>query len=198
MIKPFSQACANNSNAILTQLQRLLKNTDSVLEIGSGSGQHAVYFSESLPHLNWQTSDIEENHAGIHLWIDDCKSQNCLRPLSLDVDDDVWTDTQYPSVFTANTLHILSWSQVESLFQGLPNVMKNNGLFVAYGPFNYDGQYTSESNARFDQWLQASNAHQGIRDIERVNRLAEDHGLSWEEDIAMPANNRLQVWRYSA
>jgi len=208
MLKPFSQACENNSGAILAQLQRLLKNAHSVLEIGSGTGQHAVYFSESLPQLYWQTSDVSENHQGINLWLDDYEGENCLRPILIDVEQAEWrgddqgkksdqlNSQKYNAVFTANTLHIMSWLQVEYLFHGLTDVLDDGALFIVYGPFNYEGRYTSDSNAQFDQWLQSANPQRGIRDIEKVNKLANDIGLIWQEDIEMPANNRLQVWRY--
>lgn len=195
MLKPFSQSCINNRSAILEHLQRLLYNCKSVLEIGSGTGQHAVYFTHHMPHIDWQTSDLEENHKGIISWLDDASQPNCLLPIELDVANPQWPDKKYDVIFTANTLHICSWQQVTLLFQHLPQSLKQKGLFIVYGPFNYEGNYTSESNERFDQYLQASNPEKGIRDIEKINKLAIDNGLALLEDQAMPANNRLLVFK---
>ena len=159
MNKPFSQACANNSQFICEKLQVLLAQSHCVLEIGSGTGQHAVYFSHHLPHVLWQTSDLAQNNAGIIQWIDDEGSDNCLPPVELNVVQPDWSsvlttcDKHVDVIFTANTLHIMSPLLVEKCFQGVGNILPENGLFIVYGPFKYDGCYTSESNAQFDQWL---------------------------------------------
>jgi cyclopropane fatty-acyl-phospholipid synthase-like methyltransferase len=195
MLKPFSQACINNRDAILHQLQRLLLDSQWVLEVGSGTGQHAVYFSHALPHLNWQTSDLEENHQGINEWIDDAPQENCLKPLVLDVANPAWPSKQYDAIFTANTCHICSWPKVELFFQHATQSLKPNAYLIVYGPFKYAGEYTSESNARFDQFLKATNYERGIRDIEKLTKLARDNGLALEEDQLMPANNRLLVFK---
>jgi cyclopropane fatty-acyl-phospholipid synthase-like methyltransferase len=196
MIKPFSQACANNGPFILSELNRLLQPSDTVLEIGSGTGQHAVLFAQSLPEVRWQCSDLEENHQGINLWLEEAGLDNLLKPLTLDVDQHSVDPGRYEAIFMANTLHIMSIQSVENCFQGVAqNASKENGLLIVYGPFNYGGEYTSESNARFDQWLKAADVERGIRDFEWVNKMAEDAGFAFEEDIEMPANNRLIVWR---
>ncbi|MFT5420357.1 MAG: cyclopropane fatty-acyl-phospholipid synthase-like methyltransferase [Candidatus Endobugula sp.] len=195
MLKPFSQACINNRDAILHQLQRLLVDSQWILEVGSGTGQHAVYFSHALPHLNWQTSDLEENHQGINEWVDEAPHKNCLKPLVLDVTNPVWPSKQYDAVFTANTLHICSWQQVELFFQHATQSLKPNGYLIVYGPFKYAGEYTSESNARFDQFLKATHPGRGIRDIEKLTKLAIGNSLALVEDQAMPANNRLLVFK---
>ncbi|MFT6387364.1 MAG: cyclopropane fatty-acyl-phospholipid synthase-like methyltransferase [Cellvibrionaceae bacterium] len=198
MLKPFSQACENNAPSILVQLTRLLSGSTSVLEIGSGTGQHAVFFGKALPHLEWQASDLIENHEGICLWLDEADVQNVLSPIEFDVgeahDED---DEHYDVIFMSNTLHILSWKQVKLCFSEVRNAINDKGLLVVYGPFNYNGKFTSESNVRFDQWLKAANSERGIRDFERVNKLAKDNGFIFEEDNAMPANNRLLVWRFT-
>jgi len=196
MLKPFSQACINNRDFILEQLRPLLSEAESVLEVGSGTGQHAVYFSDRLPAITWQTSDLEENHKGINAWIAETGTKNCLMPVTLNVADEQWLPQVFDVVFTANSLHIMSWVHVTHFFQKAHRVLSPNGLLITYGPFNYNGSYTSESNERFDQFLQASNPEKGIRDIEKINKLAVDNSLQPIADHAMPANNRLLVWQY--
>ncbi|MGH1484701.1 MAG: DUF938 domain-containing protein [Cellvibrionaceae bacterium] len=196
MIKPFSQACENNSIPILNQLSRLLADSQTVLEVGSGTGQHAVYFAESLPHVVWQTSDLKENHEGINLWIAESGLDNILPPLIFDVAEKGNNDNTYDAIFMANTLHIMSESVVRKCIKKASKYINENGFLITYGPFNYEGQFTSESNARFDQWLKAADIGRGIRDFEWVNKLAEDRGFTFEEDHPMPANNRLLVWRF--
>lgn len=194
---PSSPACENNKRPILHILERVFKDCASVLEIGSGTGQHAVYLASRLaPHLVWQTSDLAENHPGIKAWIEAFPSDNVRAPLTLDVDQPVWPVARpVDAVFTANSCHIMAWSSVENMFRRLPEILSENGLLAIYGPFNYNDEYTSESNARFDVWLKERAAHQGIRDFEAINTLAEQAGLEFLEDNAMPVNNRLLVWR---
>jgi cyclopropane fatty-acyl-phospholipid synthase-like methyltransferase len=195
MIKPYSTACANNSDAILNELSRLLIQTKTVLEIGSGTGQHAVHFASHLKHLIWQTSDRVDNHQGINCWVDESTLNNLLAPIVFDVTQDAVLDTSYDAIFMANTLHIMSWSVVGQCIKKASSYLTTNGLLIVYGPFNYKGEFTSTSNQQFDQHLKASNAECGIRDFEKINRLAGDAGLCLKEDKAMPANNRLLVWQ---
>lgn len=195
MGKPFSQACENNKRPILEILQRRLGDVSSVLEIGSGTGQHAVFFAEQLPHLQWRTSDLVENHAAIRQWIDDAKLPNVLAPVALDVTEPHWPIGPVPAVFSANTAHIMAWPVVQAFLQGVGRVLAPGGLFLLYGPFNYEGGYTSESNARFDEWLAQRDPESAIRHFEDVERESRTAGLSLVEDVAMPANNRLLVWR---
>ena len=197
MIKPFSQACENNSSAILAHLSRLLTNTHSLLEIGSGTGQHGVYFAEGLPHLRWQTSDLIDNHPGIQAWIDDANLTNLLPPLAVDMAKKPALTQTYDAIFMANTLHIMSAKTVKRCLQALPNYLNQGGLLVVYGPFNYCGEFTSDSNARFDQWLKAADSERGIRDFEWVDKLVTEGGFTLREDNPMPANNRLLVWTYN-
>ncbi len=192
---PFSQACENNKQPILGVLRRWLVDVDRVLEIGSGTGQHARFFAEALPQLTWQTSDLPVNHEGINAWREDYPGSNLPAPLAIDVTDPDWGLALPGALFTANSLHIMPWSAVESLFAYLGNHAPPGHLLLVYGPFNYDGSYTSESNARFDDWLAASHPGGGIRDFEAVDALAADAGFSLLEDNEMPANNRLPVWK---
>ena len=192
--KPFSQACENNKQPILQVLSRYLRNCKTVLEVGSGTGQHAVYFSQHLPQLSWQPSDLEMNLAGINQWCDEAAQSNLLKPLVLDIDGN-WPEQSYDAIFNANTAHIVSWQQVQTLFSRITDVLVEGGFFILYGPFNYHGAYTSESNAKFDQWLKARDVRSGIRDFEAVNDLARAAGLTLIEDCVMPANNRTLVWQ---
>ncbi|MGD8484601.1 MAG: DUF938 domain-containing protein [Thioalkalispiraceae bacterium] len=195
MQKPYAESCDQNRDAILAVIKPLLESRHSVLEIGSGTGQHAVYFASHLPHLVWQTSDQSEYLAGVSLWLEEAQLENLPAPLELDVAQATWPDIKFDAVFSANTLHIMHWHEVEALFAGIADRLKPRGLVMIYGPFNYDNRYTSESNARFDAWLKSRDAGSGIRNYEEVNRLAQQHGFSLQQDYAMPANNRILCWR---
>jgi len=186
-MKPFSEASERNRAPILTVLKRIFANTRTVLEIGSGTGQHAAYFAAALPHLVWQASDVAEHLAGIREWVAD------PAPIELDVDKG-WPEVEADAVFSANTCHIMSWPQVERMFKGLAKMSSLETLCL-YGPFNYNGRHTSESNARFDAMLRGRDPASGIRDFEAIKALAETAALGVQEDNAMPANNRLLVFR---
>lgn len=195
--KPHAPACERNRDPILAVLQRHFADRSRVLEIGSGTGQHAVYFGAALPHLTWQTSDLETHHAGIRAWLDEAALANVLPPLALDVTGD-WPETQFDAVFSANTLHIMGWREVEAFFAALPKVLPVDGKLIIYGPFHYDGRPTSDSNARFDATLRSQPGDMGIRDRSAVDRLARAAGLCLTDDIAMPANNRCLLWHSTA
>ncbi|NKB37568.1 MAG: DUF938 domain-containing protein [Gammaproteobacteria bacterium] len=195
MNKPYSAACDNNRDPIFNELQKLLRNSATVLEIGSGTGQHAVHFARGLPHLSWQCSDLPENHEGIMQWLDEAALPNTPVPLSLDVTQSEWPESDFDAIFSANAIHIMSWNSVKALFRGISQALAKNGLCVFYGPFNYNNEYTSESNARFDDWLKNRNHESGIRNFEDIEQLAHDAELILQEDITMPANNRLLCWQ---
>lgn len=194
--KPFSPACDRNQAPILEILRTHFADRSTVLEIGSGTGQHAVHFATHLPHLNWQTSDRAENLPGIQAWLADAALPNTPATLTLDVGGE-WPAQRFDAVFSANTLHIMSWEEVETLFARLPDVLAADAMVTIYGPFRYNGRHTSDSNAAFDASLKASVPHRGIRDFEAVDALAQGIGLRLVEDRAMPANNRCLVWRRS-
>lgn len=194
-MKEFSAACERNQSPILEILQEEFRHVGEVLEVGSGTGQHGVFFARHLPHLRWQPSDLAVNHASILAWRLEASLPNLLPPLTLDVDQWPWPVSPVDGVFTANTLHIIHWDGVVNLIRGVGAVLRDGGVFCAYGPFNYDGQYTSDSNAKFDQWLKQRDPGSGIRDFEAVDRLVRAQGLTLHNDHAMPANNRLLVWR---
>jgi len=193
MSKNFSTACERNSQPIAEQLIRLFALSSKVLEIGSGTGQHAVAFAHALPHLQWQCSDRMENHASINAWRSESGLSNIGAPIDLHIGRSKWPSAHYDAVFTANTCHIMSWQEVELMFAGVATLLPEKGLFCIYGPFNYGGQFTSTSNQQFDASLRTQAPHMGLRDIEDIRQLAVSVHLQLREDIAMPANNRLLV-----
>ena len=194
MQRPVAAACERNREPILAVLRDCFAGCTRVLEIGSGTGQHAVYFAAAMPHLRWQCSDRADNLPGIGAWLDEAGLPNTPAPLELDVMG-AWPDTRYDAVFSANTLHIMGWPAVQRLFAQLPRVTASGALLAIYGPFNRAGQYTSDSNAAFDQWLQAGDPAMGLRDIEAVQALAAEAGFELLADQPMPAHNRCLVWR---
>ena len=194
-LKPYSQACENNKGPILEVLLEAFAPCQSVLEVGSGTGQHAAFFTPRMPWLRWQTSDLPGNHAAIRNWLLDAPD-NALAPLALDVRNRPWPQRgNFDALFSANSLHIMAWEAVEDVFAGAGEVLAARSIIAIYGPFNYGGRYTSDSNARFDRWLQAQDAASGIRDFEAVDSLAVAAGFQLQRDCDMPANNRLLVWR---
>ena len=193
--KPFSESCVQNRDPILAVLRDAFADRRHVLEIGSGTGQHAVDFGAALSHLRWQTADVPAHHAGIRMWLDDAALPNVLPPIELDVNQQAWRTGRYDAVFSANTLHIMGWPEVGQFFAGVGQVLEPSGVLAVYGPFNYNGVFTSESNARFDVWLKSRDPVSGVRDFEAINALAAAQGLVLQQDIAMPANNRTVIWQ---
>jgi len=193
--KPFSAACERNSAPILAQLRGHFASSQRVLEIGSGSGQHAVHFATEMPWLCWQCSDRAQHLPGIRTWLAEAGLPNTPPPLPLDVSTGPWLHRRFDAVFSANTLHIMAWEEVEAMFAGLNRSITEAATVVVYGPFNYRGDFTSHSNREFDASLRDRDPRMGIRDYEAVDRLARGIGLVSIADQAMPANNRLLVWR---
>lgn len=192
--KPFSQACENNKRPINQTLKPYIENGGSLLEIGSGTGQHGAFISEHYANLTWQTSDQKQYLEGIRAWVADAQQDNFKAPIELNVNTAFWADDKIDFVYSSNTAHIMAMEEVEKLFVLIPKLLRQKGLFFLYGPFNYNGTFTSESNARFNDHLEASAPHQGIRDFEAINKLASQQGLSLLADHEMPANNRMLVW----
>ena len=198
MSKPFNRAAENNKGPILEVLQRYLGGTRALLEIASGTGQHAVHFAEHLPRVAWQASELPDQHEAIRLWLDAAGLTNLAAPLALDVTRWPWPVVAADAVYCANLTHISGWSVSEALFAGVARVLRGGGLFFLYGPFNYGGRYTSDGNRSFDGWLKAQDPAWGVRDFEAIAALATAHELVPVEDCTMPANNRLLIWRQSA
>ena len=194
-MKPYSEASEQNREPILAILREAFAKTSHVLEIGSGTGQHAVHFAQHLPHLTWHTSDLTLHHEGIQAWLDEAALPNTYSPIALDVNQTPWPVAPVDGGFTANTLHIISWPEVACLLAGVGQALRPDGVLCIYGPFNYGGEFTSESNARFDLWLKARDPLSGVRDFEAVCALAQKHGLVLQQDHPMPVNNRTLVFR---
>ncbi len=192
--RPFAEACEQNKQPILAVLQQEFPLPGTVLEIGSGTGQHAVFFAEHLPHLQWHCTDMQPNLAGIALWLGDFPRENLHGPYELDVIQANWPNLKFDGVFSANTTHIMHWPMVAKMFAGVGERLPPQGKFCLYGPFNYQGRYSSESNARFDQWLKQRDPLSGIRDVDDLQRLAAQAGMVLQQDHCMPVNNRILVW----
>jgi cyclopropane fatty-acyl-phospholipid synthase-like methyltransferase len=193
-MKPYSEACERNRDPILGVLRQWLLEPGSVLEIGAGTGQHAVYFAGHLPHLTWIATDREENLPGIEQRVGEAGLANLRGPIRLDVMDPHWPVITVNHAFTANTAHIMSWTEVEAMFEGIGKVLAPKGLFCLYGPVNRDGNYTSESNRQFDEMLRARDPMMGIRDDQALIKLGRRCGLNFVADNSMPAKNRLLIW----
>ena len=199
--KPYSPACERNQGPILDQLRVYFADRRNALEIGSGTGQHAVYFAAGMPWLQWQCSDHVDYLPGIGMWLGEAALPNTPAPFALQAVRDPqpglapMPSCRHDAVFSANTLHIMAWAEVQALFAGLATVLADDATLVVYGPFNDNGAFTSDSNRDFDISLKERDPHSGIRDFAAVNALAENIGLHLIAEIAMPANNRLLVWR---
>ena len=195
MNKPYSSACDNNQQAIFSVIEGVFKNCRNILEIGSGTGQHAVYFAKKMPHLVWRTSDLVENHQGILAWLGEAELNNVIEPIELDVSDSGWSIAKTDAVFSANAVHIMSWEAVKSMIIGIGELLEDEGLMVLYGPFNYNNAFTSESNAHFDVRLKQRDPESGIRNFEDIEEIANASGLYLQNDYEMPANNRILCWK---
>lgn len=194
--KPYAQASEENKAPILDILLPRFGSFRSILEIGSGTGQHAVFFAEKMPQITWQCSDREDHLIGIRQWIADAGLGNLPEPLILDVAKEAdWPAGPYDGVFSANTAHIMSIADVEAMFRGVGRLLQPGGCFALYGPFSCDGRHHSPSNAAFDQQLRWRDPASGVRDLRDLQRFAAAAGLSLEEDCPMPVNNRTLIWR---
>lgn len=194
MTLPFSQACENNKQPILTILQDALADSLYVFEIGAGTGQHAVHFAPALPHLTWQAADLPAHLPDIQRRFAALPRENLPPPLAFDMAAPQWPQG-IDAVFSANTAHIMPWPLTAAMISQAGATLPSGGLLLLYGPFNYQGQFTSASNARFNAWLTSEDPARGLRDFEAVDALAQAAGMSLEQDHTMPENNRLLQWR---
>ena len=204
MAIPFSQACENNKRFILDRIKDQFRPGNLVLEIGSRTAQHVTFFAQMMPQVRWFPSDIPENMATLVACLDRHQCDNIAPPLALDVTKNPWPlsaanssqpDAGVDGVFSANTLHIMPWSAVACFFDGVGRVLRSGGTLCVYGPFKYNGDFTTPSNAQFDASLRSQNAQSGLRDFEQVNALAEAQNMALIADHNMPANNQLLIWR---
>jgi SAM-dependent methyltransferase len=195
-VKETWPAPERNKQPILEVLQRVLPTSGSLLEIASGSGQHAAFFASALPALDYQPSDLDEaNLRSIRAWVDDTALPNLRAPLTLDVCSADWGVGALDAIYNANMIHIAPIECCEGLMRGAGRHLRVGGVLVVYGPFKLGGAHTSDSNARFDLDLQARDPRWGVRDVERLQSLGEAAGLVLEERVAMPANNQCLVFR---
>jgi SAM-dependent methyltransferase len=191
---PLSAACERNKDSILEVLRVRFADRARVLEIGSGTGQHAVHFARALAHLTWHPTEQLAYLADLAERVKLEGGHNLRPPTLLDVTQAVWPVRSADAMFTANTLHIMSWPEVIALYRGVGAVLAPGGVFCVYGPFRYDGRYTSDSNQEFDRMLQERDPQSGLRDIQAITSLAEQYGLILDADHDLPANNRLVVF----
>jgi cyclopropane fatty-acyl-phospholipid synthase-like methyltransferase len=192
--KPDSPAARRNQAAILDVIGAEFAGRASILEIGSGTGQHAVFFARELPSLTWQTSDRANNHEGIRAWLQEAGLDNIRAPIVLDVQEPPLFDEKFDGVFSANTAHIMSLDEVEQMFRVVADCLVENGRFCLYGPFNQDGTFTSDSNRNFDASLKRQDPLMGIRDLDDLDRFAAANAMLRKRLYAMPANNMIAVW----
>lgn len=190
--KPFAPSCERNQEPILEVLKGLIHEDDKhLLEIGSGTGQHAVFMAPHFPNLQWHTSELLENYTGIKQWLQESQITNIAQPIEFELGQTAFPDIDIDVVFTANTLHIMSSKNVKILITQLGENLKHGAQIIIYGPFNYQGKYTCQSNADFDVWLKDQEQHRGIRNFEVIVEMMQSQNIELINDNAMPANNRL-------
>ncbi len=192
---PTADACVRNQRPILDVLGKYAPENAFILEVGSGTGQHAAYMTANLPGIRWQPTELRERLDDIRQWRKHAAQKGFLYPLELNVEQDIWPARDADVVFSANVVHFVSWPEVEKMFRGISRVLKAGGLLMLYGPYNYDGQYTSQGNVELDQWLRGRNPDSGIKDFEQILLLARQFHLYLRADEEMPANNRTLVFQ---
>jgi|TARA_B100001093_G_C26852309_1_gene1025697 hypothetical protein len=192
---PFSQSCENNKGPILEKIRTIFSNNKHVLEIASGTGQHAIFFSKKLPHLSWQPTEIPSQIKSLNSRLSTSQNENLLPAIELDVDQKEWGIQKTEAIFTANSLHIMSEKSVENLIFEASQKLSSDGQLIVYGPFKYEQRFTSVSNADFDSRLRDKSDYSAIRDFEWINSLCKSKGLLLKKDFTMPANNRLLLFK---
>lgn len=195
MDKPFSPSCERNRDVILDVLQNYITKDDKrVLEIGAGTGQHAIYFAPHFAHVKWYPTDLAKNLGGMNLWLKDAGISNIQKAQALDVSKDDFPKLKFDVVFTANTLHIMHWKETKSFIKLLGLRLRENSRAIFYGPFKYNGEFTSESNEIFDRTLKTNDPQSGIRSVEDINNAMIKNGFKLLQDISMPANNQILIY----
>lgn len=195
MNKPTSDACDRNREPILKVLQDFITRDDRrLLEIGSGTGQHAVYLAPHFPQLAWYPTDVSGKLKGIKLWMHEAGTPNIQPPVRLEVGKDDFPKVKFDVVFTANTFHIMHWKEGKSLIKLLGHRLREGSRAIFYGPFKYEGQFTSPSNEAFDRNLKQSDPLSGIRSFEDVNNAMIKNGFELIADVDMPANNQMLIY----
>ena len=196
MAKGFAPAAERNREPILEVLRRVLPATGTVLEIASGSGQHAVFFSERLPQLRWQPSDpAADALRSIQAWVSEEARENLLAPIALDVRSEPWPIARADAMLCINMIHISPWEASEALFEGAQRLLSADAPLITYGPYRVHGRHVAPSNAAFDESLRSRDPRWGVRDIDELSALATRTGFSLDESVLMPANNLTLVWR---
>ncbi len=195
MDKPFSQACENNKQPIFQVISTYFKAGDRILEVGSGTAQHAIYFCQLLPEINWTPCETPENMDTLAAGMSGNKPANLMPAEILDVTQQEWPLTGLDGLFSSNCLHIMPEAFNADFFRGAGTVLKAGATLCVYGPFKYHGEFTSDSNARFDRWLKDRDPLSGIREFEKIDQLAKDNDFELIEDRDMPANNQCLIWR---
>jgi len=194
MNKPFAEAAEQNKDPILQVIKKELEAGQTVLELGSGTGQHAVWFASQISGITWQPTDLAPNLAGIQQWVDESALPNVATPLALDVGVLPWPVKAADACYSCNTFHIVSTENVEAIFTGAAQVLSPDGKLIVYGPFSHAGKHQSESNERFDRHLRASDINAGVRDLYDLNLLAVQQGFREARIIPMPVNNQIAIW----
>jgi SAM-dependent methyltransferase len=192
MNKPYVESCDQNKQIIFDTIGPYIKG--DVLEIGSGTGQHAVFFAGQVADVLWQTSERSENLAGVVSWINDSGLANLMPPIELDVLGE-WPDAKYDLIYSANCFHIMGAEAVAASITEAGRRLKPGAVLAVYGPFNYNGEFTSASNQNFDSFLRARDPQSGIKDFEWIEKLASDAGMDLLQDVSMPTNNRTIIWQ---
>lgn len=195
MEKPYSAACERNRDPILEVLKQFITHDDKrLLEVGTGTGQHAVYFAPQFPWMEWYPTDVQANLAGMKLWFDEHRISNIQKPQRMEVGKDELPKLKFEIIYTANTFHIMHWKECKSLMKMFGGRLREGARAIIYGPFKYDGEFTSDSNAEFDQTLKAKDPMSGIRSFEDVNNVMIKNGFELTSDVDMPANNQMLIY----